>query len=96
MTKIFHIPLKAEIASALERRAQSCGLTTDQLLQRIIQILAAPVVRTRRKYEYAAGDYLSSEPVDLPSDPLEREVQDLEVIRRLAGLADRDARPVRR
>jgi hypothetical protein len=96
MNKIFQVPMAPEIASALERRAQSCGLTTEQLLQRVVQALARPAVRTRRKYERAVRDNLNNEPEDLPDDPLQREAEELETIRRLAGLLGSAPRPGRR
>jgi hypothetical protein len=94
--KILHILLPAEIASDLERRAQGCGLSPQQLLQQVIQGLTAPVARTRNKYHSAAWNHLSNEPEKVPDDPLEREARDLEVTRRLAGLAGRGSRPGQR
>ena len=96
MNKVFHIPVTPEIASALERRAQSAGLTTEDLLQQVVQGLARPVLHSKRKYERAARDHLNNEPEDLPDDPLEREAQDIETIRRLAGLIKSAPRAGRR
>jgi len=89
MERIFHIPMAPEIASALERRARSAGLTSEQLLQRVIQVLARPVVRTRRKYQRAARDHMCNAPDGVPEDPIERDAQELATIRRLAGLLKR-------
>jgi hypothetical protein len=87
--KILQILLPPEIASDLERRAQVGGLSPEQLLQRVLQGLAAPVALTRKKYQRAAGHHLRNEPKKISDDPLERDARDLVVARRLADLAGR-------